>query len=49
VKKMLLGSPAVVCVTKNKNYFVTQCYMHNLMVSSMVDEESDAKKCIGNK
>jgi hypothetical protein len=34
---------------KNKNNFVVQRYMHNLIVSSMLDEESDAKKRIGNK
>jgi len=43
-KKILLGSPTLVFVTKNKNYFVIQCFMHNLIISNMQGAESDAKE-----
>ena len=46
---MLLGSPTLVFVTKNKNYFVIQCFMHNLIISNVLDEESGAKKYAGSK
>ena len=49
MQKMLLGSPTLVFVTKNKNYFVIQCFMHNLIISNVLDEESDAKKQVGSK
>jgi hypothetical protein len=49
MQKMLLGSPTLVFVTKNKNYFVIQCFMHSLIISSVLDEESDAKKHVGSK
>jgi len=49
MQKMLLDSPTLVFVTKNKNYFVIQYLMHNLIISNVLDEDSDAKKHIGSK
>jgi hypothetical protein len=34
---------------KNKNNFVIQCFMHNLIISNVLNEESDAKKHVGSK
>jgi hypothetical protein len=49
MQKMLLGSPTLVFVINNKNYLVIQCSMHNLIISNVLVEESDAKKHIGSK